>query len=141
MRYEAHKNLFFEKIFEIFGVWIDFTPARFNRSVRSMQQRVASFYAESNSIFGNFLRQILKISKQIKWMCQLKGDSLASLVHNNLFSFSFNRYNLNWFPCNFNWFNHFLPTRSKWYVNAMWKMVHGIFFRELCYKAFIKIPF
>ena len=87
MRYEAHKNLFFEKIFEIFGVWIDFTPARFNRSVRSMRQRVASFYAESNGIFGNFLRQILKISIQIKWMCQLKGDSLASLVHNNLFRF------------------------------------------------------
>ena len=53
----------------------------------SLWLRVAHFYAESNGIFENFLRQILKISIQIKWMCQLKGDSLASLVHNNLFRF------------------------------------------------------
>ena len=52
-----------------------------------MQQRVASFTAESNGIFGNFLRRLLKISIQIKWMCQLKRDSLASLVHNNFFRF------------------------------------------------------
>ena len=47
----------------------------------------ASFYAESNGIFGNFLRRLLKISIQIKWMFQLKRDSLAWLVHNNLFRF------------------------------------------------------
>ena len=84
-RYEAHKNRFIEKILEIFAVWIDFTLARFDRMARSLRQRVPSFYAESNGIFGNFLWRLLKIYIQIKWIYQLKRDSLASLVHNYLF--------------------------------------------------------
>ena len=39
-------------------------------------------------IIANFLRRLLKICIQIKWMCQLKRDSLASLVHDNLFHHS-----------------------------------------------------
>ena len=31
LKYEAHKNLLIEKILEIFGVWIDFTLAMFDR--------------------------------------------------------------------------------------------------------------
>ena len=52
MRYEAHKNGFIEKIREIFAPWIDFTLARFDRSALSIRKQVASFYAESNGIFG-----------------------------------------------------------------------------------------
>ena len=74
-------------MFNFFAVWIDITIVRFDRLIRSLQKRVATFNAESNSIFGNFLRRLLKISIQIKWMCQLRRDSLASLVHNNLFRF------------------------------------------------------
>ena len=85
MRYEAHKNLFIEKILKNGDVWIDFTLTRFDPKARSMRQRVASAYAESNGIFGNFLRRLLKICIQIKWMCQLKRYSLALLIHNNLF--------------------------------------------------------
>ena len=88
MRYAAHKNLFIKKILKSFGVWIDFTLTRFDQKACSMQQRTESVYAESNGIFGNFLRRLLKIYIQIKWMCQLKKDSLASLVHNIFFAFS-----------------------------------------------------
>ena len=42
-------------------------------------------FAESNSIFRNFLRRILKICLQVMWICQMKRDSVTSLVHNNLF--------------------------------------------------------
>ena len=56
-----------------------------NLLAHSLQLRVAYFYAESNGIFVNFLRLLLNICIQIKWICQIKRDSLASLVHNNLF--------------------------------------------------------
>ena len=51
-----------------------------NFFARWVRQRVASFYTESIGIFGNFLRQ-LKISLQIKWICRMKIDLVASLVH------------------------------------------------------------
>ena len=76
-----------KKILRNFGVWIDLTLIRFDRKARLMRQRVASTYGESNDIFGNFLRRLLKICIQIKWICQIKRDSLVSLVHNNLFHF------------------------------------------------------
>ena len=76
------KNRFIVKMSEIFVVWIDFTLIRFDRWVRSLRKLVASFYVESNDIFGIFLRQLLKICIQIIWICQMKRDSL---VHNNLF--------------------------------------------------------
>ena len=46
---------FIEKILEIFAVWIDFRLARFDRYAHSLQQRVLSFYTESNGISGSFL--------------------------------------------------------------------------------------
>ena len=52
---EAHKNRFIEKMLEISAVWIDFTPTRFDRQARSLQQRITSFYAEANGIFRHFL--------------------------------------------------------------------------------------
>ena len=51
----------------------------------SLRQWVAFFYAYSNGIFGNFQRRLLKICIQIKSISQMKRDSVASLVHNNLF--------------------------------------------------------
>ena len=51
-----------------------------------MRQRIGSFHAcWSYGIFRNFLKRPLKICAQIKWICQMKKDSVASLVHNNLF--------------------------------------------------------
>ena len=39
----------------------------------SLWQRVASLYAESNGIYGNFLQKLLKIFIQIKWIvCNIK---------------------------------------------------------------------
>ena len=55
------------------------------RCRRQRTSTVASFYAEANGVFGSFLRRLLKICIQIKWICQMKRDSLTSLVHNNLF--------------------------------------------------------
>ena len=80
----SSQNQFIEKILDIFAVWIDFTFTRFNWLALTLQQRVASFYAESNGIFGKFVRRLLKICIQIKSICQTIRDSLASLVHNNL---------------------------------------------------------
>ena len=54
------KNRFTVKILEIFAVWIDLTLARFNQLALSLQQQVASFYAESNSIFGKNFTTIIK---------------------------------------------------------------------------------
>ena len=53
----------------------------------SLQLRVAFFYAESNGVFGNFLRQLLKICIQVKWIYQMKRNLLALLVHSHLFSY------------------------------------------------------
>ena len=48
---------------------------------RLLRQRVAYFHAESNSIFENFLRQLLNIFIQIKWIVvkQKNTTELCSL--------------------------------------------------------------
>ena len=51
-----------------------------NLFARSLRQRVAYFYAESNAIVGIFLRPLLKICIQIKWGVWNKNTAVWTIA-------------------------------------------------------------